>query len=290
MLFRSPLKPFEGAARLVTGVSRMVHRLDAGLGHFVDDMDQNGLLDLESRKGKAPGGYQNTMNESRKPFIFMNAVGSDDDIRTLLHESGHAFHAYLSAGDPLVEYRHAPMEFCEVASMSMELMADPYIHEFYNEEDARRSSLEHLEGVVSILPWVATVDAFQHWMYENPAHTPEERRHAWERIHTEFGGGVVDWTGLEEERSRLWHRQLHIFEVPFYYIEYGIAQLGALQIWRQSRRDPAAALANYKKALALGGSRPLPELFAAAGIKFDFSREIIGPLVDDVYAQWKRLL
>ena len=142
---------------------------------------------------------------------------------------------------------------------------------------------------MSILPWVATIDAFQHWIYEHPSHTPQERRAAWERLNAEFGGGVVDWTGLEEERARLWHRQLHIFEVPFYYIEYGIAQLGSLQIWRQFRKDPAGALANYKKGLALGGGRPLPELFTAAGIRFDFSRDIIAPLVDDVYAEWKRL-
>ena len=247
-----------------------------------------GLLDLESRKGKAPGGYQNTLTEARKPFIFMNAVGIDDDVRTLLHESGHAFHAYLSAHDPLEHYRHAPMEFCEVASMSMELMGCDGIHKFYDDEAARRSNTEHLEGVISTLSWVAVVDAFQHWIYENPGHSRLERRQAWIRFNDEFGAGVTDWSGLDEERAYVWHRQLHIFEVPFYYIEYGIAQLGALQLWQQFRRDPAKALANYKNGLSLGGSRPLPELFEASGIRFDFSKEIIGPLMDDVYREWER--
>lgn len=286
---RKALKPFERVERLVTGVGDILKGLDPSLSYLYEDMKGLGLLDLQSRKGKAPGGYQNTLNEARKPFIFMNAVGMDDDVRTLLHESGHAFHAYLCAHDPLDDYRHAPMEFCEVASMSMELMGCDGMKIFYDDQDARRSNVEHLEGVISVLAWVATVDAFQHWLYENPAHTPQQRREAWERLHAEFGGGVVDWGGLEEERAFLWHRQLHIFEVPFYYIEYGIAQLGALQLWQKFRRDPAVAMADYKKGLSLGGSRPLPELFKAAGIRFDFSKEMIGPLMDDVYKTWERL-
>ncbi|MBF0595636.1 MAG: M3 family oligoendopeptidase [Candidatus Omnitrophica bacterium] len=286
-LGRAPLEPFKTAGQLIEGVERMISRLDSDLAGLYRDMKGLGLLDLESRKGKAPGGYQNTLNEARKPFIFMNAVGIDDDVRTLLHESGHAFHAYLSAHDPLVEYRHAPMEFCEVASMSMELMADEFTGEFYSVQDAKRSTVELLEGLVSTLAWVATIDAFQHWIYENPGHTPQDRRAAWGRLNAEFGGGVVDWSGLEEERSYLWHRQLHIFEVPFYYIEYGIAQLGALQIWQRFKDDPRQAVSYYKKGLSLGGSRPLPELFAAAGIRFDFSKEMIVPLVDTVYRQWK---
>lgn len=287
---REPLEPFKTSAQLIAGVGRMFARLDQELAGHYQDMDARGLLDLESRKGKAPGGYQNTLNEARKPFIFMNAVGVDDDVRTLLHESGHAFHAYLSAHDPLVEYRHAPMEFCEVASMSMELMANEFLGEFYSSRDAGRSTVELLEGLVSTLAWVATIDAFQHWLYENPAHTPPERRAAWARLNAEYGGGVVDWSGLEEERAYLWHRQLHIFEVPFYYIEYGIAQLGALQIWTRFKETPSEAVAFYKKGLALGGSRPLPELFAAAGIRFDFSKEMIRPLIGKVYQQWKDCL
>lgn len=286
---RLPLKPFDAVGRLVEGVGSIFERLDPQLALFYKDMKGLGLLDLESRKGKAPGGYQNTLTEARKPFIFMNAVGVDDDVRTLLHESGHAFHAYLSAGESLDDYRHAPMEFCEVASMSMELMGCGGMGFFYGDEDVRRSNVEHLEGVISTLAWVATVDAFQHWIYENQGHTPLERREAWVRCLKEFGGGVVDWDGLGEEMSFLWHRQLHIFEVPFYYIEYGIAQLGALQLWQKFGKDPVRAVADYKKGLSLGGSRPLPELFAGAGIRFDFSKEMLGPLMDEVYREWQRL-
>jgi oligoendopeptidase F len=287
-LGREPLKPFDDVARLISGVGDIFKDLDPQLFGLYQDMKGLGLLDLASRKGKAPGGYQNTLSEARKPFIFMNAVGIDDDVRTLLHESGHAFHAYLSAQDPLEHYRHAPMEFCEVASMSMELMGSDGMHRFYDHEAARRSNTEHLEGVISTLAWVAVVDSFQHWIYENPGHTRLERREAWLRFNAEFGTGVTDWSGLDEERAYVWHRQLHIFEVPFYYIEYGIAQLGALQLWQQFRRDPAKALANYKNGLSLGGSRPLPELFEASGIRFDFSKEIIGPLMDDVYREWEK--
>jgi len=284
---RQPLEPFKTSQQLIEGAEKMFAALDSQLAGLYKDMKDLGLLDLESRKGKAPGGYQNTLNEARKPFIFMNAVGVDDDVRTLLHESGHAFHAYLSANDPLVEYRHAPMEFCEVASMSMELMADQFMGQFYSPADAARSSVELLEGLVSTLAWVATVDAFQHWIYENPKAAPQERRAAWIKFHAEYGGGVIDWTDLSEERAYLWHRQLHVFEVPFYYIEYGIAQLGALQLWLRFKKDPRGAVEFYKKGLTLGGSRPLPELFAAAGIRFDFSREMIAPLIDKVYQEWK---
>ncbi len=286
---RSPLKPFADVTQLVDGVGRIFQKMDLQLSAFYQDMKGLGLLDLASRKGKAPGGYQNTLTEARKPFIFMNAVGVDDDVRTLLHESGHAFHACLCAHDPLVDYRHAPMEFCEVASMSMELMAFDAISVFYDESAARRSNIEHLEGVISVLAWVATVDAFQHWLYENPQHTQAQRREEWVRLHAAYDSGVVDWTGLDEERAFLWHRQLHIFEVPFYYIEYGIAQLGALQLWQKFRRDPVQALGGYKQGLSLGGSRPLPELFEAAGISFSFSRETIGPLMDDVWRAWEEL-
>lgn len=286
-LGRQPLAPFQTAQQLSEGVGRIMARLDPELAALYQDMKGHGLLDLDSRKGKAPGGYQNTLTEIRKPFIFMNAVGVDDDVRTLLHESGHAFHAYLCAHDPLVEYRHAPMEFCEVASMSMELMANDFIGEFYSEQDAKRSTVELLEGIISTLVWVAIVDAFQHWIYENPGHTYQERRAAWLNLQAEYGSNIIDWSGLDEERAHVWHRQLHIFEVPFYYIEYGIAQLGALQIWQRYRNDPREAIAFYKKGLALGGSRSLPELFTAAGIKFDFSKDMIAPLIEKVYQEWK---
>ncbi|MBF0490182.1 MAG: M3 family oligoendopeptidase [Candidatus Omnitrophica bacterium] len=285
---KQPLKPFDKASDLIEKTQKIFNKLDAQLGAEFKEMKDLGLLDLENRKGKAPGGYQNTLSEARKPFIFMNAVGVDDDVRTLLHESGHAFHALASAEDPLVDYRHAPMEFCEVASMAMELLGGEYLSEFYSAPDIKRSNREHLEGIVHILCWVANIDAFQHWLYEHPNHSTHERRQAWNGFYHQFGGQFTNWEGLEEEQAYLWHRQLHIFEVPFYYIEYGIAQLGALQMWLKARQDPKKALADYRHGLSLGGSRPLPELYQAAGIKFDFSQEIIKPLVDEVYREWQR--
>jgi oligoendopeptidase F len=278
-LNRPALKPFTQVPELIGGVQNIFTKINPDLGREFAEMASANLLDLASRKGKAPGGYQNTLAEIRKPFIFMNAVGVDDDVRTLLHEGGHAFHAFAAAGQPIYPYRHAPMEFCEVASMSMELLANDYLDEFYNNEDRTRSYYSHLEDVIQLLAWVATVDCFQHWIYENPKHTAAERERKWIEVYGRFGGKFLDWGGLENFEAVLWHRQLHVFEVPFYYIEYGIAQLGALQIWLNSKKDQAKAVRDYRHGLSMGGSRPLPELFAAAGLKFDFSAETIGPLV-----------
>lgn len=289
-LGRSPLRPFVEVKDLVRKTKNIFNRVDPDLGRQFKEMDDLGLLDLTSRKGKAPGGYQNTLNEARKPFIFMNAVGVDDDIRTLLHEGGHAFHALACAKDPIVDYRHGPMEFCEVASMAMELLGGEHINEFYSQEETDRSNREHLEGIIHVLAWVANIDAFQHWLYEHPNHTPQERRQAWIGFYEQFGGKFVDWTDLIEVKAYLWHRQLHVFEVPFYYIEYGIAQLGALQVWANAKKNPTKALADYKNGLALGGSVPLPELYKAAGIDFNFSEEIIRPLAEEVTKAWERLL
>jgi oligoendopeptidase F len=288
-LGRDPLEPFEKVSELVRGVSEVFTRTDAVLGQQFAHMDELGLLDLASRKGKAPGGYQSTLAEARKPFIFMNAVGLDRDLRTLLHEGGHAFHAFAAQDEPLLSYRHAPMEFCEVASMGMELLAGDHLEVFYDEDSLARSRREHLEGIITLLPWVATIDGFQHWIYQHPDADAAERRRAWLNVRDRFRGEVVDWTGLDEEHENLWHRQLHIFEVPFYYIEYGIAQLGALQVWVRSREDGARALRDYRDALSLGGSRPLPELFEAAGIRFDFSSDTISPLVKAVSDELERL-
>jgi oligoendopeptidase F len=246
------------------------------------------LLDLDNRKGKAPGGYQSTLSESRLPFIFMNAVGLQRDVETILHEAGHAFHALATRDEDLYAYRSAPIEFCEVASMSMELLGNEFIEEFYSAADAKRARRVHLEGVVGGFPWIATVDAFQHWIYTHPNHTRDERRKAWLNLMDRFGGDV-DWSGFETARANLWHRQLHIFLHPFYYIEYGIAQLGALQVWANSKRDKAKALDDYKKSLALGGSRPLPELFQAAGCKFEFSERTIQPLAKMLREELEKL-
>lgn len=279
-LGRGTLKPFEKVDKLINGCHEIFKNLDQRFGQSFAELIKYNLLDLESRKGKAPGGYQSTLSEARKPFIFMNAVGVDDDVRTLLHESGHAFHSLACRNDPLLDYRHGPMEFCEVASMSMELLAGKYLSAFYNEDDKVRSVNEHLEGVVYVLLWVAIVDSFQHWIYENPQHSIRQREEKWIELNQRFLGKIVDWEGFEEAAANVWHRQLHIFEVPFYYIEYAIAQIGALQVWRRSQSNEKQAIDDYLNGLSLGGSRPLKELFKAAGLRFNFSEEIIGPLAN----------
>lgn len=279
---REPLQPFETIDDYLARTKQVFSRLDLELGDQFQEIIDLGLLDLASRKGKAPGGYQENLWEIRKPFIFGNVVGTDSDLGLILHEGGHAFHSLACAHDSLFAYRHAPIEFCEVASQSMELFAGQHLSVFYNEQDAKRSRRTHLELIIFFLTWIATIDAFQHWLYENPNHTSSQRRKAWLQIRNRFGGGLIDWSGLQLQHEYRWHQQLHIFQVPLYYIEYGIAQLGALGLWLQSKQDPCCALINYRKALALGGSRPLPELFAAAGLEFDFSEKTIAPLLDAV--------
>jgi oligoendopeptidase F len=273
-----PLRPFEKIESLLDGAQEIFDRLDQRMARDFRLMREKGLLDLENRKGKAPGGYQCTLSESRLPFIFMNAVGLQRDVETILHEAGHAFHALAARQEDLFPYRNAPLEFCEVASMSLELLGNQFLDKFYSPADARRARRKHLEGVLEIFPWIATVDAFQHWIYSHPGHARGDRQRAWLELMDRFGG-EVDWSGQEKARAHLWHRQLHIFLHPFYYVEYGIAQLGALQVWRNARKDPARALEQYHRGLALGGSRPLPELFEAAGCPFDFSRQTVQPLV-----------
>ncbi len=280
-LGREPLRPFKDATELGEGCSRIFERIDPELAQQFAGMVEHGDLDLDSRRGKAPGGYQSSLDEQRRPFIFMNAAGLHRDVETLLHEAGHAFHAIASRNDPLVEYRHAPIEFAEVASMTMELFGDDYLDEFYSPEDAARAKRKHLEGVISLLPWIARVDAFQHWIYTHPGHTRDERTAAWVALGERFET-ATDWTGYEAHHESSWQRQLHIFCYPFYYIEYGIAQLGALQIWNTYKQDPVRALGNYRAALALGGSKPLPQLFEAAGAKLAFGADTITPLMDRV--------
>jgi oligoendopeptidase F len=275
---KPPLRPFDKVETLVADTDEIFSLLDGKLARDFRLMREMRLLDLDNRKGKAPGGYQSTLSECRLPFIFMNAVGMQRDVETLLHEAGHAFHTLAVRDEDLCAYREAPIEFCEVASMSMELLGNEFIEKFYGPEDARRARREHLEGIVEIFPWIATVDAFQHWIYSHPGHTRAARQKAWLELMNRFGGDV-DWGGYESARVNWWHRQLHIFLYPFYYVEYGIAQLGALQVWANSKRDKAQALGQYHRALGLGGSRPLPELFQAAGCRFDFSSQTVQPLV-----------
>ena len=285
---RPPLKPFVQVNEMVSRTQKIFNHLDAELAAGFQQMQDLKLLDLDNRKGKAPGGYQSTLSEARVPFIFMNAIGLQRDVETILHEAGHAFHAQATRDEDLYAYRGAPIEFCEVASMAMELLGNEFLEEFYSTAEANRARKTHLEGIIGFFPWMATVDAFQHWIYTHAGHTRAERKAAYLKLMDRFGGDV-DFSGFEEVRAHSWHRQLHIFIHPFYYVEYGIAQLGALQVWANSKADKAKALGDYKKSLALGGSRPLPELFAAAGCKFQFDAATIKPLIQLAGAELKKL-
>ncbi|TAN20975.1 MAG: M3 family oligoendopeptidase [Chitinophagaceae bacterium] len=278
-----PLEPFRTGDELIAKSEDCFASLRPFFGDCFRTMQKMGRLDLESRKGKAPGGYNAPLAETGIPFIFMNAAGQMRDVTTIVHEGGHAIQAFLTHGLELSAFKEYPMEIAEVASMSMELFTMDYWKIFFeNPDDLRRAKLQQLERVISIFPWIAIVDKFQHWVYEHPRHTKEERTAAWQKIQDEFSTKVVDWTGFEDYRSCSWQRQLHLFEVPFYYIEYGIAQLGAIAMWKQFREDKEKALDNYMKALSLGYTVQLKELYAAAGIRFDFSPDYIKTLVDFV--------
>jgi oligoendopeptidase F len=283
-----PLVPFTGVSHFVGAAQRIFDRVDGELGDWFRTMAREGLLDLESRPGKAPGGYCTTLQFRGRPFIFMNAVGVPDDVATLVHEAGHCFHSFAMRRHPLIWQRGTGMEAAELASMSMELLAAPYLAEpegYYPPADVRHAWIEHLEDVLLSLAHIASVDAFQSWLYTSGAGADAGARDAaWLRIRSRFEQGV-DWRGLERERAARWYRQLHIFLSPFYYIEYGLAQLGALQVWRDSLRDPRGAVARYKAALALGATRPLPEIYAAAGARLVFDVEPMRELVALVEAR-----
>jgi oligoendopeptidase F len=284
----APLRPFETVDQFVGAARRVFDRVDPVLGGQFQTMIDERLLDLDSRKGKAPGGYCETLHFRGRPFIFMNAVGLVDDVMTLLHEAGHAFHAFASHRQPLIWQRHPGSEAAELASMSMELLASPHLARptgYFTPEDHRRAWLEHLEDVLLSLVHIASVDAFQTWIYTSAEGADAVARdEAWLRIRSRFERGV-DWSGLERERVARWYRQLHIFMYPFYYIEYGIAQIGALQIWRNSLADHAGAVARYREALALGAVRTLPDMYRTAGARLSFDVGLIGELVQLVEDQ-----
>ncbi len=288
----APLRPFETVEEFTGKARRVFDEVDPVLGGQFQTMIDERLLDLDSRKGKAPGGYCETLHFRGRPFIFMNAVGLVDDVMTLLHEAGHAFHAFASHRQPLIWQRHPGSEAAELASMSMELLASPHLAQptgYFTPEDHRGAWLEHLEDVLLSLVHIASVDAFQTWIYTSAdGGDAAARDEAWLRIRERFEGGV-DWSGLERERVARWYRQLHIFMYPFYYIEYGIAQVGALQIWRNSLRDPVQAVARYREALALGAVRSLPEMYRAAGARLTFDPALIGELVQLVEEQIDRI-
>ena len=278
---RPPLQPFNDVQEMVDGCSRIFHNMSEELGNYFDQLDANDCLDLDSRKGKAPGGYQYYLQKSRLPFIFMNAAGTQRNIETMIHEAGHAFHSFYSGHLDLIHERDSPIEFAEVASMSMELLTHPHWEEFYDNKDADRARRKHLEDIISFMPWMATIDAFQHWVYANPNHSREERAEKWLELGERFGP-KVDMTGFEDIHKVSWQRQGHLFGVPFYYVEYGIAQLGALQMWKYHRRDTQDALDRYKAGLSLGYTRGLTELFQASGLELSFCESYVGELIGEI--------
>ncbi len=281
-LGRPPLRPFDAddVSGLLQGCTTILHRIGAELGERFATLKYRHNLDLDSRKGKRAGGFQASLEESGEPFIFMNAAGVHRDVETLLHEAGHAFHFVRSLPEPLVFLRRAPLEFCEVASMTLELLSVDKLDVFYPDPDQLARAQRNLyEGIIRFFPWMAVIDGYQHWLYTHPQHTRIQRHRAWIGLLSRFQSSVVDWSGYEAARTSLWHRQGHLFHAPFYYVEYGIAQLGALQLWQKYRNNPQAALADFHQALALGGTRPLPQLFDAAGIQFDFTLSTLEPLI-----------
>ena len=286
----TPLTPFKTGNELL---QKTLHCLDEVNPFFADclqQMQKMHRLDLESRKGKAPGGYNCPLPETGAPFIFMNAAGQMADVTTIIHEGGHAVHSFLTHPLALTGFKEYPMEIAEVASMSMELFSMDYWDVFFdNEDELKRAKEYQLERVITIFPWIAVVDKFQHWVYENPAHTEEERASTWMEILNEFTSPEIDFSGLDEYRKYGWQRQLHLFEVPFYYIEYGIAQLGAIGLWMQFKKNKQTALNNYIQALSLGGTVTLPQLFQKAGLKFDFSSQYVSELMSFVHNEMKQL-
>ncbi len=276
-----PLQPFSNGKELTEKTIECFEQLNPFFADCLKKMAELKRFDLDSRKGKAPGGYNMPLAETGAPFIFMNAAGTLDDVTTMVHEGGHAIHSFLTHHLELTGFKEYGAEIAEVASMSMELFSMEHWDIFFKDaEELRRAKFKQLERVLTILPWIARIDAFQHWIYENPAHTVEERGTMWLLLGNEYSTGLIDYSGLEQFRPYEWQRQLHLFEVPFYYIEYGIAQLGAIGLWMQFKQDQQNALGNYINALSLGGTKTLPDLYDAAGLRFDFSPDYIKTLMD----------
>jgi oligoendopeptidase F len=285
-----PLRPFKQGKELLDKTVSCLSELDPFFADCLRKMEEMSHLDLDSRKGKAPGGYNMPLAESGAPFIFMNAAGQMSDVTTMVHESGHAVHSFLAHPLKLNAFKEYPTEMAEVASMAMELFSMDHWHVFFdNEEDLKRAKRHQLERVITIFPWIATIDKFQHWIYENPVHTDLERAEAWMNILNQYTTSAIDYSGLMPYSNISWQRQLHLFEVPFYYIEYGIAQLGAIGLWKQYKENKEAAIANYLSGLSLGGTRTLPELYSAAGLSFDFSPSTIKELMDLVRTELEKL-
>lgn len=285
------LRPFEDVDELTEKAISCLNQLDPSFGKVIEIMRSMGHLDLDSRLSKRPGGYNMPLHITGVPFIFMNASNALGDMRTLLHESGHAVHSYLTRHYKLASAKRVPSEVAELAAMSMELLTMDYWDVFFdNERDLRRAKINQLENVLKILPWIATIDKFQHWIYTHPEQTAEERKENWIRISGEFKSDVIDFSGIEMYQEHIWHKQLHIFEVPFYYIEYGMAQLGAIAIWKRYKENPQQALKDYTAALELGYTKPISEVYQTAGIAFDFSEEYVSDLVSFIRAELDQLI
>ena len=284
-----PLKPFKGGAELTNLSIECFSRLRPYFGECLATMKAMKHLDLESKNGKAPGGFMYPLYEIGVPFIFMNAVGSQRDLVTMVHEGGHAVHSFLSRDLSLTEFKSTPSEVAELASMSMELISMDHWNVFYTEaSDLKRAKLEQLEKALETLPWVASIDKFQHWIYTNK-HTAQQRKEKWLEISAELGNQIIDWKGNENMHANLWQKQLHLYEVPFYYIEYGMAQLGAIAMWRSYKKLGEEGLDNYMKALKLGYTKSIGEIYESAGIKFDFSAKYVKELANFIKEELEKL-
>ncbi|MEN9303842.1 MAG: hypothetical protein RL264_2271 [Bacteroidota bacterium] len=284
------LSPFKSGKEMLDGTIRVFSKIDSYFADCLSTMEAMGHLDLESKTGKAPGGYNYPLYEIGVPFIFMNAVGAQRDLVTMVHEGGHAIHSFLTRDLTLTGFKNVPSEVAELASMSMELLSMKFWDDFYiNRDDFKRAQLEHLQDILKVLPWIAQIDAFQHWIYENPTHSAEERVAFWMKLNQRFGTGLTDWTGFEDMIAHSWQRQLHLFELPFYYIEYGIAQLGALGVWMNSKQDYEKAVSDYKAALSLGYTVSMPKIYATANVKFDFSLSHLQELVGFIEKEIEKL-
>lgn len=289
-LGRKPLQPFDDADQLTKKAINVFRKVDPFLGNCLEIMDKMGHLDLDSRKGKAPGGYNYPLAEIGVPFIFMNATSTLRDMVTLMHEGGHAVHSFLMRDLEINDFKSTPSEVAELASMSMELISMDYWDEFFeDEEELRRAKKEHLEQVMETLPWVATIDKFQHWLYENPEHNVKARDDQWVKTFEIFSDEITDWSDLEHFKRNMWQKQLHLYEVPFYYIEYGMAQLGAIAVWKNYKEDRAKGLEGYLNALKLGYTKSIPKVYEAANIRFDFSQDYIKELIQFVKGEWAKL-
>ncbi|MEO8086479.1 MAG: M3 family oligoendopeptidase [Bacteroidota bacterium] len=284
------LKPFKTGHELTKKTIECFYAIDSYFGKVVEALHSMHHLDLDSRIGKAPGGYNYPLYETGVPFIFMNSSGSMQDVVTMVHEGGHAIHSMLTHSLEFVGFKELPSEIAELASMSMELISMEHWNYFFDDEDdLRRAKREQLEGVLEALPWIACVDKFQHWLYLNPGHSIDERTNAWKDIYAAFSSSTIDWNNAEHAREALWQKQLHLFEVPFYYIEYGMAQLGAIAVWRNYKNNPKLAIQQYKEALSLGSTRSISDVYTAAGIRFDFSETYIKELADFVKSELEKV-